>query len=58
MATIRNHRLIPWKSFQEVHVVVAILDVWYSESHGLEEARTWWRCVRENYKFWPIEAGV
>lgn len=53
-ATIRNHALIPWKTFPAIYVLVARLDDWAvsSDWRALEERRTWWRCVRENEKFW------
>ncbi|MCA9166038.1 MAG: hypothetical protein KDB23_00145 [Planctomycetales bacterium] len=57
-STITNHVLIPWKTFPSLHVLVAVLDDWWASTDwlALETRRTWWRVVRESYKFWPQSA--
>lgn len=52
-STIKNHELIPWKTFPRLYVLVAILDAWSGplDWEDLESRRTWWRNVHENEKF-------
>jgi hypothetical protein len=52
-AVIRNHRLIPWKSFSSLYVWIAVLDGWHSLTDwgAFENRRTWWRSPEENEKF-------
>lgn len=62
---IRNHQLIPWRSFTDLYVLIAVN---YVESSSFDfpdpaayrqrlgecdQRRTWWRSVRELQKFLP-----
>lgn len=53
-ALIKNHELIPWKSFPNLYVLVAVVDDWFPSTDwkAFEVKRTWWRTPRENEKFW------
>jgi hypothetical protein len=64
---IRNHHLIPWRSFPHLYVLVAMnyaeSDSYFSDPttyrqhlDGLAQQRTWWRSVRELQKFLPASS--
>jgi hypothetical protein len=52
-AAIRKHELIYWKTFEQIHVLVAIIDESCYETDWLafDGHRTFWRSVHENEKF-------
>jgi hypothetical protein len=47
---IRNHRLIPWRDFSAIHVIVArgaFDDIAETDWAAYEADRTWWGTIEE-----------
>jgi hypothetical protein len=56
---IKNHVLIPWKTFPSLYVLVAVLDDWFASTdwRAFDARRTWWRVVRSRSPLGSLGSG-
>lgn len=56
ISNTRNSQPIPWRHFPQLHVLVAVLDHWYSKDSSnydeFDAKRLFWRSAGELMKFW------